>query len=157
MSITAIITAETIIVVDRNDAGLVCQTLAEGARPANLADADTFLAANSLRRTAAWDLDGDMIGAAVATIDNQFNGTVAAHLWEAVGTTHDEFETVAARDVRDGDLISDMEISEPYVVAGSRFEMDTMRVHMVGEGRAWAERYTTDFAAGAFVKVARKR
>jgi hypothetical protein len=132
-------------------------TVASEARPASLADADTFLAAHSFRRTAPWDLVGGMVGAPVETIDNVFDGTVAARLWEAVGTTHEPFEVMSARAARDGDLISDLEISEVYVVAAWRYELDVMRIHMVGEGRTWDERYTTDFPADQLVQVARQR
>lgn len=133
-------------------------TVASEVRPQTLADADTFLAVHSLRRTVAWDLGpAGAVQAPAELVDNVFNGTVAARLWAAVGTTHDEWIILPAREVRDGDLISDMEISQPYVVAGSRFETDTMRVHMVRDGGVWAERHTTDFPAGQLVQVARKR
>jgi hypothetical protein len=154
---TATVTDQTIIAAERNDSGLVCRVIAEEARPANLADADTFLAVHSFRRTAPWDLVGSAVGAPVAKIDNTFNGTVAARLWDAVGATHDQFETAFASEARDGDLISDMEVCEPYVVAGTRLESGVMRIHMVGEGQCWEERFTTDFPPQRLVKVARKR
>lgn len=152
---TATIT-ETSIVVTAAYVNGQRVTVATEPRPANLDAADTFLAFHSLRRTAPWDLVGSAVGAAVESMDNRFNGTVAARLWDAVGTTHKPFEVASASDARDGDLISDMEISEVYVVAGSRFECDTMRIHMVGEGRCWDDRYTTDFPAGRLVQVAHK-
>jgi hypothetical protein len=61
-----------------------------------------------------------------------------------------------AHQAQDGDLIGDMELCGWAVVAGSRREGDTMRVHMVSEGNTWAERYSTDFPAHQLVKVARK-
>lgn len=152
--LTATITETSIVVIDRSD---IRRTVATEPRPESLADADTFLAVHSLGRTGAWDLAGSGLSAPVSRVDNQFNGTVAARLWDAVGTTHAEWVAMPVKDVRDGDLISDLNVSEPYVVAGSRRESDIMRVHMVREGGVWAERHTTDFNAGTFVKVARKR
>lgn len=153
---TAFITETTVMVTETSVMG-VKRTVASESRPVSLAEADVFLAVHSLKRTGAWDLVGRMIGAPLAKMDNVFNGTVAARLWSAVGTTHDRFEVMSARDARDGDLISDMELSEVYVVAGSRLESDTMRIHMVAEGKEWEDRYTTDFPAGRLVMVARKR
>jgi hypothetical protein len=153
---TALVTEASILVTATYVNGQKA-TLATETRPACLADADTFLAVHSLRRSGEWDLVGSAVGASVESMDNRFNGTVAARLWEAVGTTHDDFKVMSASDALDGDLISDMEISEVYVVAGTRFEMDTMRIHMVAEGKAWEDRYTTDFNAGTLVQVARKR
>lgn len=153
---TATITGVSLVVAERNDLGLVCQTLANEARPATLADADTALAFYSLGRTAAWELDNNGgVEAPVAKIDNRFNGTVAARLEQAVGTTHEEFEFVLATTVRDGDLITDQEFSALYVVAGSAPEMGGMKIHMVGEGRTWEDRHTTTFQGGVW--VARKR
>jgi len=156
--IVAHITETSIVIVERNDSNLVCRTVATEARPANLADADTFLAFHSMVRTGSWDLgEAGSVTAPVALADNRFNGTVAARLDQAVGTTHDEWMVLPVREVQDGDLISDMEISAPYVVAGSRFESGTMRVHMVGEGKVWDDRFTTDFPSHRLVQVARKR
>ena len=156
-TITATITATTLIVAERNDAGLICQILADEARPATFADADTALAYASLGRTAAWELDTDgNVSAPCAPIDNRFNGTVAARLDQAVGTTHAPFEPMFAHQATDGDLIGDMELCGYAVVAGSRRESDTMRIHMVSEGQTWNDRYTTDFRAFSLVQVARK-
>lgn len=125
-------------------------------RPDNLADADTMLAFHGFRRVRPWDLGAvSGLSAPVKMIDNQFNGVRAARLWQAVGTTHEEWEVLLASEVNNGDLISDMEISEPYVVAGSRRELEVMCVHMIREGGAWESRYTADFPVGQLVQVAR--
>ncbi len=153
---TATITGTSLIVAERNDLGLVCQTLVTEARPASLDSADEALAFASLGRTSAWDLDANGgVEATVAPVDNRFNGTVAARLWEAVGTTHEPFETVSASSIKDGDIITDSELSELYVVAGSRFESGSMRVHMVAGRKTWADRYTSEFVG--LVTLARKR
>jgi len=153
---TATITGVSLVVAERNDLGLVCQTLANEARPATLADADKALAFYSLARTAPWELDNNGgVEAPVAKIDNRFNGTVAARLDQAVGTTHGEFEPVSATTVQDGDLITDSEFSEVYVVAGSSLESGAMKIHMVREGQTWEDRYTSTFTG--LVWVARKR
>ena len=155
---TATITGVSIVVAERNDLGLVCQTLVNEARPATFADADTALAFYSLGRTGAWELDANGgVEAPVAKIDNRFNGTVAARLDQAVGTTHEPFEVMFAHQAQDGDLIGDMDLEGYAVVAGSRRESDTMRIHMVSEGQTWEDRYTTDFPAFQLVQVARKR
>jgi hypothetical protein len=153
---TAHITETNIVIVERNDANLVCRTLAYAGRPATLAAADTFLATESLARTAAWDLgENGSVMAPVTEIDNRFNGVVAADLDKAVGTTHEPFELVLVSTIENGDLISDTELSALYVVAGSSFESGAMTVHMVGEGQTWDDRYTTAFKNVAM--VARKR
>jgi hypothetical protein len=153
---TATITGVALVVAERNDAGLVCQTLVNEVRPASLDSADEALAFASLGRTSAWDLDANGgVEATVAPVDNKFNGTVAARLWEAVGTTHEPFETVLATSVRDGDIITDSEMSELYVVAGSRPEDGGMKIHMVAGRKTWDDRYTTVFHG--LVTVARKR
>ena len=155
---TATITGVSFLVLERNDLGLTCQTFATEARPATFAEADTALAFYSFRRTSAWELDENGgVSATVAPMDNRFNGTVAARLDRAVGTTHEEFETMFAYQAQDGDLIGDMELCGWAVVAGSRNEGDTARIHMVSEGKTWAERYSTDFPRHQLVKVARKR
>jgi len=155
---TATITGVSLFVAERNDLGLVCQTLVTEARPASFELADVALAFASLRRTSAWELDTNGgVEAPVAEVDNRFGGTVAARLWEAVNTTHDEFVTMFAYQAEDGDLISDMEVSAPYVVAATRHEGDTARIHMVAELGTWESRYTTDFGRMSMVKVARKR
>ena len=155
-TITATITGVSLFVAERNDLGLVCQTLVNEARPATLADADTALAFHSLGRTSAWELDNNGgVEAPVAKIDNRFNGTVAARLDQAVGTTHDEFELVSATTVQDGDLITDSDRSAIYVVAGSSLESGAMKIHAVGEGKTWEDRYTSIFSG--LVWTARKR
>jgi hypothetical protein len=157
-AITATITGVSLIVAERNDAGLVCQTLVNEVRPASFASADTALAFASLGRTSAWELDANGgVEATVAPVDNRFNGTVAARLWEAVGTTHEPFAVAFADSVLDGDLIGDMDLEGMAVVAGSRLEGDSMRIHMVSEGKTWADRYTTDFPRHQLVQVARRK
>lgn len=157
-STTATITGVSLIVAERNDSGLVCQTLVNEARPATFELADTALAFASLGRTAPWELDNNGgVEAAVAPVDNRFNGTVAARLDQAVGTTHEEFRVMFADQAVDGDLIGDMDLEGFAVVAGSRLECDTMRIHMVSEGQTWADRYTTDFPRHQLVQIARKR
>ena len=134
------------------------------ARPATLADADHVLASHGFGRVRDWDLgpNGD-VRARVRMIDNEFGGTRAVRLWDAIGTTHGELETVVVgiRDgmptINDGDLITDMDESVLYVVAGSRFECGTARIHMVREGGTWEDRYTEEFPFGQVVKVARRK
>lgn len=158
MNTTAVIATASLVVVERNDARLVCSTLVEEAWPASFEEADRALAYHSLGRTGAWELDPDgNVSAEVSRVDNRFGGTAAARLWDAVGTTHGQFETAFAHEANDGDLISDMEVCEPYVVAGSRREGETMRIHMVGECKTWDDRYTTDFNAHTLVKLARRK
>jgi len=153
---TATITGVSLVVAERNDLGLVCQTLVNEDRPASFDSADEALAFASLGRITAWELDANGgVEAVVAPIDNRFNGTVAARLWDAVGTTHEPFEMVLATSVQDGDIITDAEESELYVVAGSRPEDGGMKIHMVAGRKTWADRYTTTFHG--LVKVARKR
>lgn len=153
---TATITGFSLVVAERNDAGLVCQTLVTEAQPSSFAAADKALAFHSLARTAAWDLDENgQVSAPVAPVDNRFNGTVAARLDEAVGTAHGEVEAVLATSVQDGDLITDSDQSALYVVAGSAPSDGGMKIHMVGEGQTWADRHTTVFHG--LVWVARKR
>lgn len=134
------------------------------SRPADLAEADTALAAHGFGRVRDWDLGPNgTVQARVAMVDNQFNGTRAARLWDAIGTTHEELETVAVGirggmpTINDGDLITDMDESELYVVAGSRFECGTAKIHQVGEGKTWDQRYTGYFPFGHRVKVARRK
>lgn len=155
---TATITGVSLFIAERNDMGLICQTVATEARPATLAEADTALAFYSLGRVGAWDLDDNGgVAATVRPVDNRFNGTVAARLDQAVGTTHEEFRVMFAHQAEDGDLIGDMDLEGYAVVAGSRRESDTMRIHMVSEGKTWEDRYSTDFPAFQLVQVARKR
>lgn len=155
---TATITGVSFVVAERNDFGLVCQTMVGEGRPASLLEADRALAFYSLGRVGAWDLDDNGgVAVQVKKIDNRFNGTVAARLDQAVGTTHDEFEVMFAYQAQDGDLIGDMELEGYAVVAGSRHEGETARIHMVGEMKTWEDRYTTDFPRHQLVQVARKR
>ena len=134
------------------------ETIATEARPASLAEADVFLAFHGFIRIRDWDLGefGD-VTAWLRTANNRFNGTVAARLWDAVGTTHEQWEVMPASKVENGDLISDRGMSAPYVVAGSEFEMGAMKVHMVGEGEEWSDRHTTDFPGSQLVQVARRK
>lgn len=156
--ITATITGVSFVIAERNDFGLVCETIAVATRPVTLAEADRELAFHSLGRVGTWDLDNNGgVSATVRTVDNRFNGTVAARLDQAVGTTHAPFEVMFAHKAEDGDLIGDMDLEGYAVVAGSRRESDTMRIHMVTEGKTWEDRYTTDFPAFQLVQVARKR
>lgn len=152
---TATITGSTLVVVERNEAGLTTALVLEVARPANLAAADIELAAAGLGRTSAWDLDGDNLAAPVATVDNEFNGVRAAKLWEKVGTTHAEFELALASTVENGDIVTDSEFCVAYLVGGSSTECGSTKLHMVGEGQTWADRYTSEFPG--LVQVARKR
>lgn len=155
---TATITGVSFVVAERNDFGLVCQTLVTEGRPATLLEADRALAFYSLGRTSAWELDSNGgVEAPVAKVDNRFNGTVAARLDQAVGTTHDEFQVMFAYQAQDGDLIGDMDLEGYAVVAGSRHEGEISRIHMVSEMKTWEDRYTTDFPRHQLVQVARKR
>lgn len=86
---------------------------------------------------------------------NTFSGTEATALWFRVGTSHEAFETVLASSIQDGDIITDAELSELYVVAGSSWDGESMKVHMVAEGKTWADRYTSTFSG--LVTLARKR
>src|SRR5690554_2353821 len=134
------------------------------ARPATLADADHVLAAHGFGRVRDWDLgpNGD-VRARVRKVDNEFGGTRAVRLWDAIGTTHGELETVVVGiqggmpTIQVGDIITDMDESVPYVVAGTRFECGTARIHMVREGGTWEDRYTEEFPFGQVVKVARRK
>lgn len=154
---TATITSGS-LVVEQHDYLLDRAELWAEARPASFKEADRALAYHSLARTGAWELTADgNVTATVGKVDNRFNGTVAARLWDAVGTTHGEFETAFAHEANNGDLISDMEICKVYVVAAERREGDTKRIHMVGECKTWEDRYTTDFHAFATVKLARRK
>lgn len=151
----ATITGSTLVVVERNDMGLTTKIHLEVARPANLAAADIELAAAGLGRTGAWDLDEDNLAAPVAAVDNEFNGVRAAKLWEKVGTSHDEFELALASSVNNGDLVTDPEFSEVYLVAGSSTECGVTKLHQVRDGGTWESRYTGEFRG--LVQVARKR
>jgi hypothetical protein len=157
-TITATITATTIVVAERNGSGLVCKTVLEEARPASFELADQALAFASVKRTAAWELgEFGHVTAPVEDItrENVFNGTVAARLEQAIGTTHDEIELASARTIENGDIITDADHSVLYVVAGSSWESGSMKVHMVAEGRTWADRYTSEFPG--LVHLARRK
>lgn len=146
------------ILLARHEGGGRKVTVGSEPRPATLAEADTMLAFYSLARTTPWDLAPAVgVAAPVERIDNRFSGTVAARLHLAVGTTHEEYALALAKEAQDGDLISDTELSADYVVAGSRLESGTMRIHMVGEGQTWEQRYTTEFPADQPVMVARRK
>lgn len=137
-------------------------TVAVEPRPATFAAADIFLAVHSFRRTQDWELSASgMVSAPIQVMDNRFNGTVAARLDQAVGTTHEEFAPMTARELvcseLDGWLISDSELTEAYVVAGSSLDGSVAKVHMVGEGKDWFERYTGHFIPDQFVWVAKRK
>lgn len=156
------ITGTEIMVTETHGVTGVKRTVASEPRPATFADADTFLAVHSLGRTAEWELSGSgMVSALVAKIDNHFNGTTAARLDQAVGTTHEDFMMMTARELvcseLNGDLISDSELTEAYVVAGSSLDGSVAKVHMVGEGKTWSERFTGEFHPAQTVMVARRK
>lgn len=163
MQITAIITGTAIRVEMRDLLGTVEQVFTE-PRPATFAHADTALAAHGFGRIRGWSWNlGEQgtVTAQLQVIDNRFNGTRAARLDQAIGTTHGKLETVPASSVNNGDIITDLEECALYVVAGSNPGWNNygpaIRVHMVGEGKVWDDRYTTDFPAGQLVKVARRK
>jgi hypothetical protein len=155
---TAEITGTAIMIHIRASFAGSLETVATEDRPANLADADTMLAFHGFGRVGAWDLGaGGTVTARVRMVDNSFNGTRAARLDQAIGTTHGELELVLTHTVLDGDLVT----SEPgcplAVVAGSRYESGTMRLHMVSDGKTWEDRYTTNFPADRPIWVARRK
>jgi hypothetical protein len=114
-----------------------------------------MLAVYGYGRTGAWDLDGQNLVAPVATVDNLFNGTRAARLDLAVGTTHEEFELAMASTVGNGDLVTDREFSEVYVVGGSSTECGSTKLHMVREGATWGDHHTGEFEG--LIMVARRK
>ena len=150
----------TAVAIEVHEAG-VCQTLATESRPATFADADTFLAVHGYGRTSDWELaEYGMVHAPVAQIDNMANGVRAARLWDKVGTTHEPFTFMAARELahrETGDLISDSELSEPYLVAGSSLDGSVVNVHMVSEGKTWEQRHTGYFMPDQLVMVAKRK
>jgi hypothetical protein len=152
---SAIITGSSIVLAEVNDAGLTSWLIGEETRPGSFADADTFLAWHGYGRTEAWDLTGAGVVARVERVDNLFNGTRAARLDQAVGTTHGPWKLGLATSIQDGDLITDQEFSATYVVAGSAPQDGGMKIHMVGEGQVWDDRHTSVFHGG--VLIARKR
>lgn len=158
MAITATITSQSIIVADRNDAGLLCEIVLEEARPATFELADLALATVSLVRHEAWELDQNgNVSARVTDLDNTFNGVVAARLDAKIGTTHGEIEPVLAETVVNGDLITDREVSALYVVAGGSLTDAHQRVNMVADGKGWNDRHAGTFGRREIVWVARKR
>jgi hypothetical protein len=161
-TLAAHITGVGVLVSETNEVTGVVRTVATEPRPATFAAADTFLAVHSLARTAPWELgESGMVSAPVAKMNNRFNGTVAARLDQAVGTTHEEFEIMTARELAcselEGQLITDSERTEVYVVAGSSLDGDVAKIHMVGEGQTWDQRYTGHFMPDQFVWVARRK
>jgi hypothetical protein len=157
-TIIAIITGVSIRVEIVATYAATTETAFTEVRPATLAEADRVLAAYGFGRVGNWDLgsNGDVI-ARVRMIDNLFNGTRAARIWQALGNTHTELERSQAGSVENGDIISDLEMSEVYVVAGCSLEGDTMKIHMVREGKTWTDRYTTEFHPNQAVMVARRK
>lgn len=156
------ITGVSVTIAESNEVTGVKRTVAYEGRPTTFAEADTFLAVHSFRRTQAWELDeAGMVSAPVAKVDNRFNGTVAARLNPAVGTTHEPFAPMTARELAcselQGQLISDSEITEIYVVAGSSLDGDVVNIHMVGEGETWEERFTGYFMPEQLVWVAKRK
>jgi hypothetical protein len=148
------------IYVELFDAVSTPQVVAKESRPDTLAKADTMLTYHGFRRVRGWDLDArDGVCARVKMVKNVFGGTRAARLWEAVGTTHKDFEMIAASQVEVGDLISDRETSEPYVVADCRSHDPDgyRRILLVSEGEVWEEGFTSDFPLGQMVRVAKRR
>lgn len=158
-NIIASITDANIVLAERHEgSGLAAEYIAvNDNRPASLAAAEAWLAAQGYRVAGGWDLARLHTGvdAQVRKLDNLFNGTRAAFLWEKVGTSHGEFELVPASQVSNGDLVTDADRSEVYVVAGSSTEGSVTKLHMVAEGKEWEERYTGEFHG--LVWAARKR
>jgi hypothetical protein len=158
---SAHITGVVVLITESNEVTGVKRTVASETCPNTFVAADTFLAVHSFRRTQDWELgEAGMVSAPLERMDNRFNGTVAARLDQAVGTTHEEFAPMSARELAcselDGWLISDSEITEVYVVAGSSLDGDVVKIHMVGEGQDWSQRYTGHFMPGQFVWVAKR-
>lgn len=155
MNITATITAASIKieVTDVDGMGI----LAVETRPATLADADSFLAANGFARTTEWDLHPTGMQAAIAKVDNKFNNTRAARLAEAVGTTHYEWLVMQAEEARNGDLISDLDLSAAYVVAACSTHGSITRICMVAENKTWEDRNVSFFPSHQLVQVARRK
>ena len=155
---SATITGVSIVLVECNDAGLVCWTIGEESRPATLADADTFLAFHGYGRTAPWELDDNGgVTAPVKQIDNLFNGTRAARLEQSVGTTHEAWDYDQARNVENGDLVSDGELSALYVAAATNTEGGRTLIQQVAEGKVWDDRFAGWFMPGQLVKRARRK
>jgi hypothetical protein len=142
----AIITGVALRIEIRAQYARTTEVVVTEVRPASLAEADRALAAYGFRRVRDWDLDSNGgVEARLQMIDNSFNGTRAARLDQAVGTTHDEFELVLASSVNNGDLITDADRSAIYVVGGSSTECGVTKLHQVGEGQTWDDHYTGSF------------
>lgn len=153
---TAIITGVAIRIEIHAQFARTTEVVATEARPANLREADLVLAAYGFARVRDWDLDANGgLEARVRMIDNTFNGVRAARFDQKIGTTHEEFESAMAHTVGNGDLVTDREFSEIYLVAGSSTECGTTKLHMVREGQVWEDRHTGEFTG--LVMVARKR
>lgn len=135
------------------------QMVANETRPASFATADTMLAFNGYRRTAPWNLGPNgTVTAPLAVADNRFAGVTAARLWERIGTTHgQDFLPVLASEVEPGWLITDQDHSEVYLVAGQSVELETAKIHMVGEGQVWDERFTGEFHRDRLVWVSKPK
>lgn len=137
-------------------AGTSCRPIFSADRPASFAAADRELARHSLIRTTPWELaDRGGLTAQARVMDNVFNGVRAVDLWDKVGTTHSEFKLAPATTVENGDLITDSEKSEVYLVAGSSAEGMGYKIHQVADGKEWADRFTGYFPG--LVWVARQR
>lgn len=146
--IVASVTDSNIVLAERTESGLAAQYIAiRDERPATLAEAEAWLAEQGYRVAGGWDLATTHTGveATVRELDNKFNGVRAAGLEAMVGTTHYEFELMSATMVANGDLVTDSDRSAIYVVAGSSTEGTVTKLHMVGEGKEWNERYTGEF------------
>lgn len=144
----AVITDSTIVLAEVNDSGLTSQLIAEAARPESFEAAATFLAEHGYRVDevyTGWDLCGAGVQAQVRKLDNLFNGVRAADLNAKVGTTHSEFFLCPASKVENGDLVTDQDRSETYLVAGSSTESGSTKLHMVRDGGEWSERHTGEF------------
>ena len=158
---TAHITGVEVLITESNEVTGVKRNVASESRPATFAAAEVFLAFHSFRIAQDWELGAaGMVSAPLERMDNRFNGTVAARLDSAVGTTHEPFAPITARELAcselNGDLISDSEITEVYVVAGSSLDGPDVKVHMVREGQDWNQRYTGHFIPDQFVWVAKR-
>jgi len=147
-SIIASITDANAVLAERTSGGLAAHYIAiRDDRPASFGEAEAWLAEHGYRVVGGWDLSAMHTGvdAKVRPLDNLFNGVRAAGLWAKVGTTHTGWELVPAREVANGDLVTDSDKSEPYLVAGSSTEGTVTKLHMVGEGKEWSERHTGEF------------
>lgn len=152
----AIITGVVIRIEVRAQFARTTEVVATEVRPANLREADMVLADYGFARVQEWDLDTNGgLEARVRMVDNMFNGVRAARFDRKIGTTHEAFDYASASTVNPGDLVTDSEFSEVYLVGGCSTECGTTKLHMVREGKTWEDRYTGEFAG--LVMVARKR